>query len=105
MKQNRNAGEADIFAGLIRIHVLHHACCDDGVFGLGMINELQRHGYRIGSGTMYPLLHGMERRGWLKSNEMRIDGRRRKMYYATRSGRKTLKKACMKVRELSQEIL
>lgn len=99
----RATGNTDVFSGLIRIHVLHHACIE-GVFGLGMIHELRRHGYRIGPGTMYPLLHGMERRGWLRSRTMRIDGRARKVYFATSSGRKTLEAAKLKVHELFAEI-
>jgi DNA-binding PadR family transcriptional regulator len=30
--------------------------------------RLLRDLYRIWPGTLYPLLHGMEERGWLKSN-------------------------------------
>ena len=70
-KTKRVTGDTEIFSGLIRIHVLHHACVE-GVFGLGMINELRRHGYKVGPGTMYPLLYGMEKRGWLRSRSARI---------------------------------
>jgi len=31
------------------------------------MDELAHHGYRIGPGTLYPLLHGLERSGLLKS--------------------------------------
>lgn len=102
-EKKQASGDTDIFSGLIRIHVLHHACAE-GVFGLGMINELRRHGYKIGPGTMYPLLHGMERRGWLRSKSARIEGRMRKVYFATRAGRKTLDEAKGKVQELYEEI-
>lgn len=94
---------SDIFSGLIRIHVLHHAAAE-GVFGLGMIRELRRHGYKIGPGTMYPLLHGMEKRGWLRSRNARIDGRMRKVYVATKAGKRTLQQAKVKVHELFAEI-
>lgn len=56
----------DLFSGLIRIHVLLHAV-QKPIFGLAMMEELRRHGYRIGPGTLYPLLHGLERSGLLKS--------------------------------------
>lgn len=95
--------DTEIFSGLIRIHVLHHACAE-GVFGLGMIEELRRHGHKIGPGTMYPLLHSMERRGWLRSTDTWIDGRKRKVYFATKAGRKTLDRARAKVRELFDEL-
>ena len=99
----RTAGDAGIFSGLIRIHVLHHASVE-GVFGLGMIRELRRHGYRIGPGTMYPLLHSMEKRGWLKARRAQSEGRSRRVYSATRAGKKTLEEARLKVEELFEEL-
>ena len=51
----------DLYSGLIRLHVLHHAA-QEPIFGLGMIEELARHGYRISPGTMYPLLQRWKRR-------------------------------------------
>jgi PadR family transcriptional regulator PadR len=56
--------QRDIFAGLIRLHVLHHASREP-IYGLEMIQELSRHGYRLGPGTLFPLLHGMEAQGLL----------------------------------------
>ena len=44
----------ELFDGLIRIHVLLHAC-QEPIFGLAMMKELAHHGYRIGPGTLYPL--------------------------------------------------
>jgi hypothetical protein len=43
-----------------------------------MLEELKHHGYRIGPGTIYPLLHGMERGGLLKSEFRNVNGRRRR---------------------------
>ena len=45
-----------------RLHVLHHAV-QGPIFGLGMLEELARHGYRISPGTLYPLFHGLEKKG------------------------------------------
>jgi PadR family transcriptional regulator PadR len=104
MKKAPDAGMKDLYSGLIRIHVLHHAC-EDGVFGLGMIQELRRHGYRISPGSIYPLLHGMESHGLVRSSLAWINGRRRKIYYGTRAGRKVLEEARNKVRELADEVL
>lgn len=103
MAKKQGDGAKDLFSGLIRIHVLHHAC-EEGIFGLGMIRELRRHGYRLGPGTIYPLLHGMERRGLLRSGLAWIDGRRRRVYYGTGAGRKVLAVAREKVCELAAEI-
>ena len=93
----------DLFTGLIRIHVLAHAF-HEPVFGLAMMEELNRHGYRIGPGTLYPLLHGMEQCGWLRSQLKKVNGRRRRIYTITASGRRTLSHARRKVDELHDEL-
>jgi PadR family transcriptional regulator, regulatory protein PadR len=98
--QGRNQ---ELYIGLVRLHVLHHAA-EEPIFGLGIIEELGRHGYRLGPGTIYPLLHGMERRGWLRSKSTLVNSHKRKVYVATRSGRKALARAREQVRELFEEM-
>jgi DNA-binding PadR family transcriptional regulator len=95
--------QRDLFTGLIRIHVLVHAF-HEPIFGLAMIEELNHHGYRVGPGTLYPLLHGMERGGLLKSQLKNVDGRRRRVYTITASGRRALNNARIKVDELHHEL-
>lgn len=97
------AHHRELFTGLIRIHVLVHAI-HEPIFGLAMMEELKHHGYRIGPGTLYPLLHGMERGGLLKSELKNVAGRRRRIYTITASGRKALTKAIVKVDELHHEL-
>ncbi|MGA2198058.1 MAG: PadR family transcriptional regulator [Bryobacteraceae bacterium] len=94
----------ELYIGLVRLHVLHHAA-EEPIFGLGIIRELGRHGYRLGPGTVYPLLHSMERRGWLRASVQLAEGRRRKAYAATAAGRHALKLARERVRELYEEML
>ena len=67
------AADRDLYSGLIRLHVLHHAV-EKPIFGLGMIDELARHGYRISAGSLYPLLHGLAKKGYLRSTKQR-DGK------------------------------
>jgi PadR family transcriptional regulator, regulatory protein PadR len=97
----------ELFHGLIRMHVLLHAA-EEPIFGLAMMRELARHGYRIGPGTLYPLLHGLERSGLLKSmperGGARPGGRRRRLYRITARGRKALEAARIKVDELHREL-
>jgi PadR family transcriptional regulator PadR len=95
--------QRDMFTGLIRIHVLVHAV-HEPIFGLAMMEELNHHGYRIGPGTLYPLLHGMERGGLLKSQLKNVDGRRRRLYRITATGRRALRNAALKVDELHDEL-
>ena len=98
------ADDRDLYSGLIRIHVLHHAV-QGPIFGLGMVEELARHGYRISPGTLYPLLHGLEKKGYLRTAELRNGKSRRKVYRATRPGRNALRAATGKVRELFRELM
>ena len=95
--------QRELFTGLIRIHVLVHASHED-IFGLAMMEELRHHDYRIGPGTLYPLLHGMERNGLLKSDLKIVQGRKRRVYRITSAGKKALELAKMKVDELHDEL-
>jgi len=95
--------QRELFFGLIRIHVLVHAS-HEPIFGLAMMEELAHHGYRIGPGTLYPLLHGMERSGLLKSVLKNVGGRSRRIYKITAAGKKALDKARVKVDELHHEL-
>src|SRR6266436_7872786 len=88
--------DRDLYSGLIRLHVMHHAT-EEPIFGLGMIEELRRHGYRISPGSLYPLLHGLEKKGYLSARERRNGKSLRKVYRATPLGRKALKAARSKV--------
>jgi DNA-binding PadR family transcriptional regulator len=96
--------DRDLYSGLVRLHVLHHAT-EEPIFGLGMVQELARHGYRISPGTLYPLLHGLEKKGYLRSTEKRNGKSLRKVYHATPLGRKALRAAKGKVRELFGELI
>jgi PadR family transcriptional regulator, regulatory protein PadR len=96
--------DKDLFSGMIRLHVLHHAD-ESPVFGLAIIEELQHHGYQISAGTMYPILHGLERKGYLVSRYERREGRERRIYRITPLGRRALDVGRTKVRELFGELI
>ena len=71
-----------LYAGLIRLHLLHHAV-KEPIYGLAMIEELGRHGYKLSAGTLYPILHGFEEKGYLSSTEERTGSAARQIYRAT----------------------
>jgi|SRR5579862_3799464 len=96
--------DRDLYSGLIRLHILHHAV-KAPIFGLGMQEELARHGYRISPGTLYPLLNGLEEKGYLRSWEERDGKSRRRLFRATPTGRQALRAARKKIRELFTEIV
>lgn len=93
----------ELFGGLIRLHILHHAA-KAPFYGLWLIEELAHHGYRLSPGTLYPLLHRLERQGYLRSAHVQRAGRGRRLYRATPLGRKALAAARGKVRELFGEM-
>ena len=95
--------DSQLYSGLIRLHILHHAA-EGPIFGQAMIDELGRHGYRLSAGTLYPILHGMERRGYLRSRSTVTNGRSRRVYRATPAGRKALVIARQRVQELFGEM-
>jgi PadR family transcriptional regulator PadR len=92
-----------LYSGLIRLHILHHAC-EGPIFGLGMIEELARHGYRLSPGTFYPIVHSLEKKGLLRSKRQQVNGKIRRVYSPTAQGRKALGLAKQKVRELFGEL-
>ena len=94
----------DLLSDLIRLHVLHHAV-EGELYGHWMIEELRRHGYRISPGTLYPMLHTLERKGYLKSRTEGKGRRARRVYRATPQGRNALAAAKDRVRELFGELM
>lgn len=93
-----------VFLAFVRVHVLHHAV-EGPIFGLEMIEELRRHGYSMGPGTLYPILHKLENAGCLRSKEQVVNGKQRKYYVATAKGRRALVELRKKIRELVREVL
>lgn len=88
---------------MVRLHILHHAAAGD-LYGHWMIEELRRHGYRISPGTLYPMLHALERKGYLKSRLQGAGRRARRVYRATKKGLEALDVSKERVRELFREI-
>jgi DNA-binding PadR family transcriptional regulator len=99
-----NAITRHFFNGFIRLHILYHAA-KEPTYGAEITEELVRHGYRIGSGTLYPTLHLLEELGYLRSRTELVRGRRRKYYRATLAGRKVLDEARQKLVELVAEVI
>jgi len=95
--------DKDLYSGMIRLHILYHAS-KAPIFGHSIIDELGRHGYKLSPGTLYPILHGLESRGYLRSTTKREGRQTRRFYRATPAGKKALEGAKEKVRELVGEL-
>ncbi len=94
----------DIELAFIKLHILHHAS-ENEVYGTGLIEELGRHGYRLGPGTLYPTLAAMEELGYLVSDTRVVKQKQRRYYRITDQGHAALDAMKVKLGELSRELL
>jgi DNA-binding PadR family transcriptional regulator len=79
----------DVFLAFVRVHLLHHAA-EKPIYGMEMMEELGRHGYRLSPSTLYPIFSGLVEAGFLRSEPVVVEGKVRKYYRITPSGRKAL---------------
>jgi DNA-binding PadR family transcriptional regulator len=94
----------NFFYGFIRLHILYHASRGP-VFGLKLMQELAKHGYSLSPGTLYPILHQMESSGFLSSRGEVVNGKWRKYYRTTASGKRVLTGSYEKMNELINELI
>jgi PadR family transcriptional regulator, regulatory protein PadR len=100
---NKKAIQREILLGFWKIHILHHAA-EGRVVGQWMLKELRHHGYEVSPGTLYPILHRMERLGWLRSEADESGGlRAKRSFYATEAGKEVLSIVREQLRELKSE--
>jgi PadR family transcriptional regulator, regulatory protein PadR len=92
-----------LFLGFVKLHILHHAG-EEPVYGLWLIEELAHHGYRLSPGTLYPILHSLEGEKLLSAQPRVVDGKIRKYYSLTATGRSALAEGKAKALELIAEI-
>jgi len=93
----------DLYLGFIRIHILYHAG-KERVYGAALMEELAHHGYQVGPGTLYPMLHALEEKGLLVSENEVVKGKRRRYYLITAAGAEALENARAHTLELIREI-
>ena len=96
--------DREIFLGFIKIHILYHAS-REAIFGVAIAEELARHGYNVSPGTLYPVLHSLEKEGYLESSSRVVNGRVRRYYQATSEGKQALEESRKKIKELVTEVI
>ena len=78
------------------------------MYGYQMIEELSRRSnqvFQMQEGTLYPILHGLEKEGAVKSYTREADtGRTRKYYRIPRTGRRALEEQKKEWVEFSQKV-
>ena len=92
-----------LFQGFICLHILHHAGIE-AVYGNWLIEELAEHGYKLSPGTLYPILHSLEKEKLLKSYEETVEGKVRKYYLITELGKAEFSESKEYLMELVGEI-
>ena len=65
------------------------------------VRSTTRQAITVGEGVLYPVLHSLERRGWLKARRRTVNGRTRVYYALTRGGQGHLKKITQEWRRIS----
>lgn len=99
------AVQREILLGFWKIHILLHGATGP-VVGQWMLKELRHHGYDVSPGTLYPILHRMERLGWLRSEAGASGGlRARRSFYTTGLGKEVLAIALRQLNELRGETM
>jgi len=94
----------EFFLGFVKIHILYHASREP-IYGVEILEELGRHGYRLSPGTLYPTLHRLSREGLLSLEKRTVDGKIRKYYVITEQGLAALDEAKKKITELVNEVI
>jgi DNA-binding PadR family transcriptional regulator len=92
-----------LFQGFVCIHILHHAQ-KEPIYGSWMLEELASHGHKMSPGTLYPILHGLEKDGLINSYEENVNGKIRKYYTITDAGREELENSRKYLAELVKEV-
>lgn len=95
----------DLRRGAVKVLVLHYAETAP-VTGVWISEQLDRLGYRISPGTLYPMLHGLEEEGHLEGAEPALRlGQARRAYVLTELGRATLAAARTALIGVAAEVL
>ena len=77
------------------------------MYGYEMIDTLKKRSenvFELKAGTLYPLLHGLEEKQLLNSNEQEVLGKVRKYYQITPEGRKHLEQKKEEWKEYSKAV-
>lgn len=67
---------------------------DGDKYGYQMIEELAKrsdHTFDMKAGTLYPLLHTLEEKGWISAYDAEAGGRTRRYYHLTKEGKDALR--------------
>lgn len=90
--------------GAIIAHILYHAK-KEPFYGSWFKEELEKHGYKISYGTLYPWLSKLVFSGYLSMEKKNVRGKIRKYYSITDSGKEHFKEIKKFLEELYKEVM
>jgi PadR family transcriptional regulator, regulatory protein PadR len=102
--KHQNQIQQAFWQGLVRLVVLHQASLGP-IYGGRLSKYLREQGYAISPGSLYPLLHHLEKAGFLASRLKVYRGRVRKYYEITPAGRACLAQVRRQVAGLVREVI
>lgn len=101
------AGKSDLLQGTLDLLILHVAALGP-VHGYAIaqrLRQISKTALQVQQGSLYPALHRLEERGWLRSEWRSTDtGREAKFYTVTRAGRKQLEAERLNWERLAEAI-
>ena len=77
------------------------------MYGYEMIDTLRQrsnHSFELKAGTLYPILHGLEEKGMVRSYDKEFAGKTRKYYSITSSGMAQLEERTKEWKEYSDAV-
>lgn len=95
MRRSNPAGWSEIDRGLIRLYVLHRAVAGP-ITRSSIVERLKSHNQHVDPASVSRILHGLERKGYLKQKLA--------TYRATRQGRAAIGKAGKRLRVLLDKV-
>jgi PadR family transcriptional regulator PadR len=103
----RPSDKTDLLQGTLDLLILQVAALGP-VHGYAMaqrLNQISKEALQVQQGSLYPALHRLEKRGWLKAEWRAAEsGREAKFYALTAAGRKRLEVERSEWDRLSQAI-
>ncbi|MGO9619908.1 MAG: PadR family transcriptional regulator [Desulfobaccales bacterium] len=90
--------------GMVKLIVLHQANLGP-VYGGRLSKYFHRLGYAISPGSLYPLLHSMEKANLMRCHIRIFKGRARKYYELTSQGQACLKASRQEAGEIVREVI
>ena len=95
--------DRDFIRGFAKLYALWRASKGE-VYGLQIIEEMRAFGFTLSPGTVYPLLHILQKERDVTVTNRNVAGKIRKCYRATPKGRKEVREVIKRLSFLIQEV-